>query len=244
MDEPIDTSFDMRSDTPNGKDPDSHSPTLRKYHRALWSKPLPGGALFDLSASKPGVYLHHTSELGEFRLSSDTVIRTFKRVRRASGVISQIPVEEQEAFSRLGYSIGGMMIFPGNRIKGKWTINQTRGMTRSIDDRFDLTLECIRRHYAGLASPLSDVLARYSRFFDLFVDFRGYVDYFLLQDLVTPEYGAVLFFSDFDDFATAALPATLAEYEAYRTLTIKFVKARNARIEAYAGLAASSETPG
>jgi hypothetical protein len=38
----IDTSFDFRSDS-IGKDPDSHSPTLRKYHRSSWSKQLPIG---------------------------------------------------------------------------------------------------------------------------------------------------------------------------------------------------------
>lgn len=32
----LDVTFDMRSDTPKGKDPDSHSPTLREYHRPLW----------------------------------------------------------------------------------------------------------------------------------------------------------------------------------------------------------------
>lgn len=36
----IDTAFDFRTDTPPGRDPDSHSPTLRRYHQLLWSKPL------------------------------------------------------------------------------------------------------------------------------------------------------------------------------------------------------------
>ena len=39
----IDTSFDFRTDA-SGKDPDAYSPTLRQYHRLLWSKPLPSGA--------------------------------------------------------------------------------------------------------------------------------------------------------------------------------------------------------
>lgn len=37
----IDIGFDMRSDTPPGKDPDAYSPTLRRYHQLLWSKPFP-----------------------------------------------------------------------------------------------------------------------------------------------------------------------------------------------------------
>jgi hypothetical protein len=36
----IDITFDFRLDTPNGKDPDSFSATLRRYHKLLWSKPL------------------------------------------------------------------------------------------------------------------------------------------------------------------------------------------------------------
>lgn len=31
----IDTTFDFRSETPPGKDADSHSPTLRRYHQLL-----------------------------------------------------------------------------------------------------------------------------------------------------------------------------------------------------------------
>ena len=42
-DEDFDAGFDLRSDTPEGKDPDTYSPTLRRYHRMLWSKELPSG---------------------------------------------------------------------------------------------------------------------------------------------------------------------------------------------------------
>ncbi len=38
----IDTSFDFRTDA-SGKDPDAYSPTLRQYHKLLWSKALPSG---------------------------------------------------------------------------------------------------------------------------------------------------------------------------------------------------------
>lgn len=77
----IDTSFDFRTDA-SGKDPDTHSPTLRQYHKLLWSKPLPSGRPFYLSDATSRVYLHHHSELGEFFLSSDSVIATFTRWNR------------------------------------------------------------------------------------------------------------------------------------------------------------------
>jgi uncharacterized protein DUF6994 len=64
----IDITFDFRSDTPPGKDPDTWSPTLRRYHQLLWSKRLASGVLFELDVSGPPFYLHHRSELGEFSL--------------------------------------------------------------------------------------------------------------------------------------------------------------------------------
>src|SRR5436190_9709594 len=136
----IDTSFDFRTDA-SGKDPDVYSPTLRQYHKFLWSKPLPGGRLFDLDATVPGVYLHHGSELGEYFLSSDSVIPTFTRWDSLRPITELFAEEENEAFRTIGYTIGGMMIFPGNRIDARQTINGARGFNRKIADRFDLTLE-------------------------------------------------------------------------------------------------------
>jgi hypothetical protein len=70
----IDIAFDFRSDTPPGKDPDDCSPTLRRYHKLLWSKKLPSGADFTLDDSGPNYLYHRSDELGEFFLSSDAVV--------------------------------------------------------------------------------------------------------------------------------------------------------------------------
>ena len=53
----VDINFNVYSDTPEGKDPDSFSPTLRKYHKILWSKPLPNNQDFylDLDFPKTGM---------------------------------------------------------------------------------------------------------------------------------------------------------------------------------------------
>ena len=59
----IDTNFRFRSDTPSGKDLDAFSPTLRRYHKLLWSKPLPNGFDFNLTDTTTKVYLHHKSKL-------------------------------------------------------------------------------------------------------------------------------------------------------------------------------------
>jgi hypothetical protein len=222
----IDTTFDFRSDTPPGKDPDTWSPTLSRYHKLLWSKRLPSGGLFDLDYKTAPFYLHHCSELGEFRLSSDTVIPTFRK----QAIFEQVP-EKLRAFGGLGYTIGGMMLFPANRIDRKWTINQARGCTKKISDRFDLTLECIRRHYSGGDSPLREVFVRYEDFFGLFCDFPRYVEFFLLQDLVTDDCDTVRFFTPFDGFKSSLpVPNSVTEYLDYRTLALDFLKARNQRI--------------
>ena len=142
----------MRTDA-GGKDPDPYSATLRRYHQLLWSKPLPGGEPFTLTTDTRRVYLHHQSAVGEFSLSSDSVIHTYDTWPRVAAILSQVPVAEREEFHRLSYKIGGMMVFPGVLVDGKPTINGARGMHPRIRDRFDLTLECIRLHYLGEPEP-------------------------------------------------------------------------------------------
>lgn len=224
----IDTSFDFRTDA-GGKDPDAHSPTLRRYHKILWSKPLPSGAPFPLADTTPRVYLHHRSGLGEFFLASDSVMQTFTSWDALRHITQQLPQEELDAFRTLHHTIGGMMVFPGNRIDGKMTINGARGFSRKIADRMDLALECIRRHYREEQSPLSDTLLRYRDFFALFDDFSGYVDFFLLQDLVTDD-ATIRYFMPFDDFQTPSVPRDADTYRRFRRLSIEFIEARNIRI--------------
>lgn len=227
----ISTAFDFQSDA-DGKDPDKYSPTLRAYHRHLWSKPLPDGRPFDLVDTTPGVYLHHQSDAGEFKLSSDTVIPSFRKQRSLAEAISQVPQDRRSRFSHLGYTIGGMMVFPSNMVNRKMTINGARGCHPRIKDRFDLTVECIRRHYQGGESPMSNVLARYSEFFDLFGSFEGYIDFFLLQDIVSKDYASIRFHAPFSTFESSPLPNGLAEYTGYLDKAERFIVARNRRIGA------------
>lgn len=230
MDSTFDINFDVRTDTPPGKDPDARSPTLRRYHHLLWHKLLPDGTHFSLSSTTPGHYLHHKSELGEFSLSGDGAIPSFATYKKMAHLIEQLPAHEIASFRRLGYTIGGMMVFPSNRVDKKNTINGARGMHPQIADRFDLTLECIRRHYAGLEGPLSAVLARYGEFFSLFHNFEGYVDFFLLQDMVDKNYGSVEFFAPFDGFNKSPLPSSLGAYRRYKQLASEFIQARGQRM--------------
>jgi hypothetical protein len=225
-----DTSFDFRLDA-RGKDPDSRSPTLRKYHKHLWSRPLPSGVPFELRDTTRGVYLHHRSGLGEFQLSSDAVIATFIRYPKTARISEQIPQGEHDEFDRLGYTMGGMMVFPGNQVDRKPTINAARGFHPKISDRMDLTLECVRRYYRNQDSPLAPALGRYAGFFALFEDFQGYVDFFLLQDLVSSDSKAVRFFMPGNDFSPPAVPSDLDTYLEFRAFEHQIHWARNRRID-------------
>ena len=169
-----------------------NSKTLQIYHKILWSKKLPNGKYFTLVDNKN--YLYHKSELGEFCLSSDSIIHTYSKWKRTEHIIKQIPQEEIKYFYDLAHTIGGYLIFPGNRINGLHTINQERGMNKLINDRIDLTLECIKRFYVNEKSPLFETLQRYKDFFYLFSDFKNYCDFFLLQNLVTDNYTKINFF--------------------------------------------------
>ena len=111
-----------------------------------------------------------------------------------------------------------------------------------IQDRFDLTLECIRRHYAGESSPLGETIGRYTDFFELFGSFTGYVNFFHLHDLVNAD-GTIMFLHDFDDFRGPTLPQDLPAYVKYREATLVFVAARNRRIAASQEDAADGAVP-
>jgi len=225
----IDINFDVYSDTPKGRDPDSYSPTLRSYHKILWSKDLPNGVRFDLDDNTPRL-LHHKSELGEFLLSSDSIGHTYSRVKSMSHIINQIPSEEINSFFSTCSTIGAYIIFPAKKVDNQMTINGSRGLNRSIKDRFDLTLECIRRFYINESSPLSDTFQRYSSFFSLFQEFKEYKDFFLLQDLVEENDLSIKFFLPFDSFDHPPLPNNVEEYQSYKKHLMDFVRARNQRI--------------
>ena len=226
----FDVNFDFRSDTPPGKDPDTYSPTLRRYHQKLWGRNLPDGRPFDLQATNPKRYLEHHSDAGDFILSSDSVIHTYSYWVRMEKIIKQVPESEIEDFRRVGYTIGGMMIWPGVPVRPRRTINTVRGTTSSIADRMDLTLECVRRYYLGEDSPLLEILSDYEKFFALFTNFDGFVEHFLLQDLVDESGNGVRFFLPFDGTWGKATPADVDEYRTYKAKSIDFVKARNRRI--------------
>ena len=224
----IDISFDARKETPDGKDPDSASKTLKAYHRLLWSKPLPNGEKMKLDLVK-GTLKWQEKEMW-FGVDSIAVSFNHARFHLLEYVKENTPnfAEEREVFLSKTYTIGGSIIFPMVR----WSMNQARGCSVKICDRWDLTLECIRRFYAGEPTPLDKAFAKSADFFRLFVDFKGYVDFFLLQDCVDENYN-VKFWLDTPFFASLPMPRSLKEYNSWIQTQFDFVDRRGQRIAEY-----------
>lgn len=230
----LDPEFDFWSDC-TSDDPDNGSPTLKMYHQVLWSKPLPSGRPFTLE--EDGYYLSYRTADLEIPLSSDAALPTWSHWVRMSHIMERIPDEEVAEFYKASYQLGGFLLFPRNSVDGHRTINVERGFNPRIADRFDLTVECIRLFYLGRvdeeSNPLGPTLARYPEFFALFDDFRGYVNHFLLQDLVTYDYAGVNLFHASEGFTLAPRPSSIDEYRAYRDRAVAFVRARNQRMLRY-----------
>ncbi|ADE81138.1 hypothetical protein PRMUPPPA20_14290 [Xylanibacter ruminicola] len=241
----IDVNFDFTSDTKGfwegfwerndglgagGADPDSRSKTLRLYSQLLWSKPLPNGELMELEDGRSKFYL----KWKDFYFGNDSITASFRYYRNRpllEEVKKNVPDYHQfvETYLHQLYQIGGEVILP-SAVGG---INQTRGFRADIRDRWDLTLECIRRFYNGDDSPLSDVLNKNKAFFELFVDFKGYVDFFFFQDLVDKNYASVKLWLDTPLFVKNPIPKTVDEYFNFLNKEIEFVESRNIRIQHY-----------
>ena len=236
----IDTAFDFTTDTDGfwegfwerkgglgycGADPDSCSARLREYHRILWSRELPNGQSMELEDGPD--YLGWNG----MRFASDLITTGFRyeRCRRLIEDVSDSMDDYRgwmESFIRRTYTIGGSIIFPKHRN----SINQIRGSSRLIADRWDLTLECIRRFYEGEDSPMSWCLEFDRGFFDLFVDFKGYVDFFFLQDCVSKDYSEVGMWIDTVPFEEDPMPKDADEYLQWIGRSLDFVDRRNRRM--------------
>lgn len=238
----IDVSFDFTTDTAGfwtsfwdkdpylgwmGNDPDACSKTLKKYHQLLWSKTLPNGQKVFLDSKSNSQYL----VWNDFAFGSDSILVTlrYKKNRDLLKRVSEaIPDYHDfiETTLRKFYTIGGTIIFP----KHKNSINQLRGCNNKICDRWDLTLECIRRFYNNDDSPLYNALCADKAFFDLFVDFKGYIDFFYLNDCVSADYQKVDIWLDNSDFSISPLPQTVEDYLILIDKQLLFLEARNERI--------------
>ena len=160
-----------------------------------------------------------TAEVGEFVLCSDTVIPSFTRWVSLRRITELFTEEENEAFRTIGYTIGGMMVFPGNRIDRRrpstalaGAIGRSRTGSISRSSPFFGTIlssaALSARRWPGTAS-----FSHYSR------TSKGTSNFFMLQDLVTKDCSEVRFFMPFDDFNLPAVPTDRDTYKEYRRLS-------------------------
>lgn len=220
-------------------DPDSASETLRNYHQALWSRKLPNGEAMTLQKGKKSDYLTWNG----MRFASDS-IATQHRYIKCEQVIEQVKLQlpNYKNFvydtTRFTYTIGGMIIFP--KLRG--SMNQDRGTNPMIADRWDLSLECIKRYYEhpenddANFNPLWNTIKRSEDFFKLFVDFSGYVEFFFLQDFLDEDGNVIRFLNDYMDenglfTKKYPLPQTVEEYLRNIEIQKEIVSKRNKRIK-------------
>ena len=150
MDTQIDVTFDFTSDTPNywecfyagidRPDPDSSSPTMKKYQQLLYRKVLPNGEFFDLHQGNSSEnYLYWK----DFRFGSDSIINMYIHHKTLNWLIDDIKKQINnfnkfyEEYLRKSYTIGGEIIFP------KYPI-AVNGIVNYVDDSDGLQKEsCI-----------------------------------------------------------------------------------------------------
>lgn len=224
----IDITYDYRKDVKNSSyDPDRYSKKLKETHSYLWSRIVP-----NIKYGKLEIDSKLNSIKKDFYFSPDSITNSFKNNPIVKTFINYSKYYKE--YNSLDYTIGTSVIFPTRDDSGssKWTINQARGCNRKIMDRFDYTLECIRLFYENKNNPLEGCLDRYSNFFSLFIDFKGYVKFFFLDDLVSSDYKKVISFTGVIDFNNP-IPNNINEYDNYLKNVIDFIKKRNKRIEVY-----------
>lgn len=165
----MDITFDYRKIKQNGSwdDPDLVSEELKQAHKVLWSKQLPNGEISNL---KEGLVIGYKNEREylvletshvKYKLTSDSMINSYLggNVNRLGETINLISDEEKIEFLRLGYTIGNFILFPGNQVSMMETINVKRQLV--YQDRFDFTLDAIRKYYLGENSALYECLSKY-----------------------------------------------------------------------------------
>ena len=142
--------------------------------------------------------------------------------------------EEQKKYLMLMNTIGGKIIFPKHRN----SINQARGFYKkyTIGDRFDYTLECIRRYYFkdNSNNPLFHYLDNDRDFFNKFGKnedgFNTYVEYFYLNKCLVVN-GEIQFFlgekSENIYFNKCAIPEDENTWFKLYNKTMEFVSKRN-----------------
>ena len=126
-----------------------------------------------------------------FSVSSDFIGSS--RAHAKSVGISDVDVGKYLKESRV---LGGHVLFPKTlwingtiEYTGKGgTINTARGGEKGFCDRFDCTLQDIKLFYSSQNSKLEKYYNKYNEWLYLFKSFKGFIDFFSLNDFCNPNY--------------------------------------------------------
>ena len=129
--------------------------------------------------------------------------------------------EVQEQFLKTLENLKALAKTKKNTLEYDEILNAFNGMELT-DAKIDMVLEYLEKNNI-------DVLQDDKKFFDLFVDFNGYVDFFYLQDCVSSGYCEVKMWLD-EDFSYHPLPKTVNSYLGWINSNLDFVRNRNERI--------------
>jgi hypothetical protein len=183
-------------------DPDATSKKLYEAHEFLCK--LQG---FKVSISEDNDY-ELVIDGKNIRLSSDSIMSIYwhwsgKRYpyKNMQEIIEKISSELQKkseynkrnipfkefikSYLQKANTIGGFVVFPKHYLP---TVNTERGRSGKIRDRFDLTLECIRRayqygdFYCEDDNPLFGLPEEDKEFFRMFGSFENYAKFFCLNE--------------------------------------------------------------
>lgn len=234
----------LKNGVPEGKDPDKYSKLLKEYHICLWSSRKVKKCKFILKNGNSNKMILNTGE-HEIIFTPDSITNIFQNSNRKYNSRKELEIVEEhynidsdikkyvDEFNNIDYTIGSSLIFP-TRIDNQsigWTLNRTRGISYKIHDRIDLTLKCIKMYYENNSeyNPLLDCIKKNRVFFDLFDNFKEYVDFFFLNDLVDDNYNV----KGFDNILSFdnPFPTSIEQYKLYLINMINFIKNRNLRIE-------------
>lgn len=125
------------------------------------------------------------------------------------------------------------------------TVNTARGGKKGFYDRIDFTLFDLKQWYLDLPCKLQEAYENSKEWLLLFKDFKGFIDYFLLQDFVVEnEHYAVKNLDSFDegesyktlsntDVYHSSRSQNKADYKAFIESSLAVISKRNERIIAY-----------
>ena len=210
-------------------DPDAFSEILYDYFAEIWNLNYPNSKVKKIWNGNAWELIGIKDNF--LRLGTDSIMSIYwHRFNMREFIIKLIEGKKYDfqifirEYLKKANTIGGFVLFP----RHIQSINQRRGTNSQIDDRFDLTLECIKRYYTNREksetesnyNPLSSVLKNDATFFDMFgkgeAGFKNYAEFFCLNESWV-ENGQVLNLMNNEpldnwDFKKEPLPQNLEEW--------------------------------